>query len=142
MLCRCVDAVFEDKRLSTVILTLWLGTVVAVFMELGMFNSTYMNMGPSPHTMFMTVKIDTWDRWYLVAWFTFVNTCVNDFFSDAISPWLFNTVVDHKSRYLNYPKAVCLLIAQATERARVLGENTNAHAPAHRCRCGPCTARR
>ena len=112
MLCRCVDTVFEDKRISTVILTIWLATVVGVFKELGLFDSEYMNIGPSPHTVFMTVRIDTWDRWSLVAWFTFVNTCVNDFFSDSISPWLFNTVVDHKSRYLNYPKVVCLLISQ------------------------------
>jgi hypothetical protein len=37
---------------------------------------------------------------------------MNDFFSDAISPWLLNTVIDHKARYLNYPKLVCLLISQ------------------------------
>jgi hypothetical protein len=112
MLCRIVDSVFEDKRIASVLLITWLCTVVAVFKQLGMFDSAYMNFGPSPKTVFMTVVLDTWYRWGLVAWFTFINTCMNDFFSDAISPWLLNTVIDHKARYLNYPKLVCLLISQ------------------------------
>ena len=112
MLCRLVDAVFEDKRIASVVLSVWLCTVIAVFKELGLFDSSYMSFGPSPSTVFMTVNIDTWNRWALVAWFTFVNTCMNDFFSDSISPWLLNTVIDHKARYLNYPKSVCLLISQ------------------------------
>jgi hypothetical protein len=112
MLCRVLDGIFEDKRLASVVLLTWLCTVIAVFKQLGMFDSAYMNFGPSPKTMFMTVTLDTWYRWGLVAWFTFINTCMNDFFSDAISPWLLNTVIDHKARYLNYPKAVCLLISQ------------------------------
>lgn len=112
MLCRLVDGVFEDKRIASMLLLTWLCTVVAVFKQLGMFDSAYMNLGPSPKTVFMTVVLDTWYRWGLVAWFTFINTCMNDFFSDAISPWLLNTVIDHKARYLNYPKPVCLLISQ------------------------------
>lgn len=112
MLCRVLDGIFEDKRLASVVLLTWLCTVIAVFKQLGMFDSAYMNLGPSPKTVFMTVTLDTWYRWGLVAWFTFINTCMNDFFSDAISPWLLNTVIDHKARYLNYPKAVCLLISQ------------------------------
>jgi len=112
MLCRIVDNVFEDKRIASCILLVWLSTVIVVFKELGMFDSSYMTFGPSPKTIFMTVVLDTWARWGLVAWFTFVNTCMNDFFNDAISPWLLNTVIDHKARYLNYPKSVCLMISQ------------------------------
>ena len=44
--------------------------------------------------------------------FTFVNTTVNYFMSDAISPWLLNTLTDHKTRYIPYPKLVCLTISQ------------------------------
>jgi hypothetical protein len=112
MLCRILDGVFEDKRIATTMLFAWLCTVIIVFKQLGMFDSTYMSFGPSSKTVFMTVVLDTWYRWGLVAWFTFINTCMNDFFSDAISPWLLNTVIDHKAKYLNYPKGVCLLISQ------------------------------
>lgn len=112
MLCRLVDRVFEDKRIAAAILLVWLCIVFGVFKELGMLDSPYMNLGPSPRTVFMTVVLDTWGRWGLVACFTFVNTCMNDFFNDAISPWLLNTVIDHKARYLNYPKLVCLSISQ------------------------------
>ena len=107
-----IDLVFEDKRLASVILLAWLAIVVCVFSNLGLLDSAYVSFGPSPKTVFMTVVLDTWTKWGLVAGFTFVNTCMNDFFSDAISPWLLNTVIDHKSRYLNYPKWVCLAISQ------------------------------
>ena len=107
-----IDMVFEDKRMAAAILMLWLSIVVCVFHNLGMFDSSYISFGPSSKTVFMTVVLDTWHKWGLVAVFTFVNTCMNDFFSDAISPWLLNTVIDHKCTYLNYPKYVCLLISQ------------------------------
>jgi hypothetical protein len=43
---------------------------------------------------------------------TFTNTCVTDFMSDAIVPWLQNTVQDHKTRYLPYRKSTCYAISQ------------------------------
>jgi hypothetical protein len=60
----------------------------------------------------MGVVLNTWYKWSLVASFTFVNTVINDFMSDAISPWILNTVTDHKTRYIPYSKLTCLLVAQ------------------------------
>jgi hypothetical protein len=48
----------------------------------------------------------------MVAGFTLVNTLINDFMSDALSPWIMNTITDHKTRYIPYSKGVCLLITQ------------------------------
>ncbi len=33
--------------------------------------------------------------------------------SDALSPWILNTITDHKTRFILYPKWVCLFITQA-----------------------------
>ena len=71
-----------------------------------------MTLGPSESTLFMGLTLNTWYRWGLVAGFTFVNTAVNDFMSDALSPWILNTITDHKTRYIPYPKWVCLLVTQ------------------------------
>jgi hypothetical protein len=60
----------------------------------------------------MGVTLDTWYKWYMVAAFTFINTSINDFMSDAISPWILNTITDHKAKYLPYPKMTCLAISQ------------------------------
>jgi hypothetical protein len=112
MCLRTIDALFDDKRVITMLLLCWLSLVLAVFKDIGLLDTKFMMFGPSESTIFMGVTLDTWYKWGLVATFTFVNTSVNDFMSDALSPWILNTITDHKTRYIPYPKYVCLGITQ------------------------------
>ena len=107
-----MDALFDDKRIIAVFLIVWLCIVVSLFEELGLMNTQFMALGPSPKTVFMGIVMDTWYKWGLVAGFTFVNTAVNDFMSDALSPWILNTITDHKTRYIPYSKFTCVTITQ------------------------------
>ena len=107
-----LDVLFDDKRVSVCVLMIWLSAVLIVFKDIGLLDSQFMHFGPSEGTKIMGIKMDSWYKWALVAVFTFVNTTVNDFMSDAISPWLLNTLTDHKTRYIPYPKLVCLTISQ------------------------------
>lgn len=109
---RCLDHVFDDKRLAITLLMVWMIGVVCAMQSIDLMHSQFMTFGPSPHTKFMTVAIDTWHKWALLAVATFTNTCVTDFMSDAIVPWLQNTVQDHKAKYLPYRKATCYVISQ------------------------------
>ena len=111
--CRLIDTLFEDKRLAVVFLITWMILVITLFKELGLLEAHFVSFGPSSHTTFMGVVLDSWYKWGLVAGFTFANTVVNDFMSDAISPWILNTITDHKTRYIPYRKSVCLLISQS-----------------------------
>lgn len=108
----CMDRVFDDKRIAVVILMVWLAIVVVVFKDIGLLDTKFMSMGPSDKTIFMGMVLDSWYKWGMVAVFTFVNTSINDFMSDAISPWILNTITDHKTRFLPYSKGTCLLISQ------------------------------
>ena len=112
MCLKVVDALFDDKRVITVFLTLWLCLVLAVCKEIGLLDTKFMTLGPSESTIFMGVTLNTWYKWGLVAGFTFVNTSFNDFMSDALGPWILNTITDHKTRFIPYPKWVCLFITQ------------------------------
>jgi hypothetical protein len=112
MCLRVVDALFDDKRVVAVVLVCWLMLVLVVFKDIGMLDSKFMTFGPSDGTQFMGIVLNTWYKWGLVAGFTFVNTSVNDFMSDALSPWILNTITDHKTRYIPYPKWTCLVITQ------------------------------
>jgi hypothetical protein len=112
MCLRTVDALFDDKRVITVFLMAWLSIVLVVFKDIGLLETAFMTLGPSDSTIFMGVKLNTWYKWGLVAAFTFINTSVNDFVSDALSPWILNTITDHKTRFIPYSKLVCLLITQ------------------------------
>jgi hypothetical protein len=109
---RCLDVVFDDKRLAIFFLMMWMIGVILSLQGIDLMHSEFMNIGPSPHTKFMTVSIDTWDKWWMLSLATFANTCVTDFMSDAIVPWLQNTIQDHKTKYLPYRKWTCYVISQ------------------------------
>jgi len=107
-----MDRIFDDKRLAVCFLMVWLVIVVTVFKDIGLLDTKFMNFGPSATTVFMGMVLDTWYKWSLVAAFTFVNTSINDFMSDAISPWILNTITDHKTKFLPYSKTTCICISQ------------------------------
>ena len=107
-----IDALFDDKRVITFFLLIWLSIVLLVFKDIGLLDTKFMSLGPSDSTVFMGVTLNTWYKWGLVASFTFINTSVNDFVSDALGPWILNTITDHKTRFIPYSKPVCLLITQ------------------------------
>ena len=109
---RCLDILFDDKRVAIVFLMVWMVAVILLLQGVGLMHSTFMTFGPSAHSKFMTLSIDTWHKWFLLTSATFANTCVSDFFSDAIVPWLQNTIQDHKTTYLPYSKFVCYVISQ------------------------------
>ena len=109
---RCLDLVFDDKRLAIMVLMVWMVGVIVALQSIDLLHSDFMTVGPSQHTKFMTVSIDTWHKWWMLSLATFANTCVTDFMSDAIVPWLQNTVQDHKAKYLPYRKCTCYVISQ------------------------------
>lgn len=107
-----LDYIFDDKRVAITVLMFWMALVCWLLQYLDLLHSDFVTFGPSSHSRFMTITIDTWPKWSLLASATFANTCVADFMSDAIVPWLQNTVQDHKTRHLPYTKCTCFLISQ------------------------------
>ena len=111
---RCtLDHFFDDKRACAAVLMLWTLSVCGLLQTLDLLHSDFMTWGPSAHTRFMTVSIDTWDKWWLLSVATFANACVTEFMTDSIVPWLQNTVQDHKTLFLPYSKVTCFVISQA-----------------------------
>lgn len=108
-----LDHFFDDKRACAAVLMLWTLSVCGLLQTLDLLHSDFMTWGPSAHTRFMTVSIDTWDKWWLLSVATFANACVTEFMTDSIVPWLQNTVQDHKTAFLPYSKATCFVISQA-----------------------------
>ena len=107
-----LNKLFDDRRMIVTMLSLWLGVVCIGFHHLGLLDTDYTTLGPSPHTVFLNVRLDTWRRWSMVAIFTVVNTMINDFSGDSLSPFFLNTVQDPKAKWLPYSKVTCIMITQ------------------------------
>lgn len=108
----CIDLIFDDKRLAITIVSLWIIVVVGSLSALNLMHSDFMTVGPSNHTRFMTITIDTWHKWTVLAIATFINTGLADFMGDAVVPWIQNTVQDHKTKFIPYSKFTCYMICQ------------------------------
>ena len=99
------QTIFQDKRLLTCLVMLW--TTVSSIVFLGIMiedESNFLAFGPNENTKLMGVVLDTWFKWWCVAIYTFVSTMIAAFSSDAIVPWITNTVRDHKTKHIPYSK--------------------------------------
>jgi hypothetical protein len=93
-----------------ILLVAWMCFACTIFYHLGAFHMHFMTFGPSTKTVFMGMVIDTWNKWYCLAVFSFINTSTNEFLSNALMPWFQNTIQDHKAKYLPYSKSTCMTI--------------------------------
>ena len=109
---RLLDNCFQDQRVTIAVLCIWFTIVSVLFAYLGLFSTSYMAVGPGPTLTYLGLTLNSWPRYNAVLIFVIISTAVNDFAGDAISPWLQNTVIDHKSRIIPYSKGTCLLITQ------------------------------
>jgi hypothetical protein len=87
-----IKLLFHDKRCTVALLLLWMTTVCTIFYCLGAFHMGYMHIGPGEETVFMGLKIDNWTKWSALAVFSFCNTGINEFISNALDPWFVNSL--------------------------------------------------
>lgn len=104
---------FDDKRVITALIGMWTLVSSLVFFFIMLEDgSSFLSFGPNKRTKLMGVTLDTWGKWWCVAIYTFVSTSLAAFASDAVVPWITNTVQDHKTKYIPYSKLTCLVIIQ------------------------------
>jgi hypothetical protein len=87
-----VKKLFDDKRCTVALLVLWMIAVCTIFYFLGAFHMSYMHVGPGEDTVFMGLKINSWGKWAALATFSFFNTCINEFISNALGQWFVNSL--------------------------------------------------
>jgi len=108
-----IDRLFDDKRVLCIMIACWTFIVTAIFVCIMVDDqSPFLAFGPNPRTTLFGFKLDTWTKWGCVAIYTFVSTCIADFTSDSVGPWITNTIQDHKNLYLPYSKLTCIAIVQ------------------------------
>jgi len=114
---------FNDRRVVVALLGVWTIVCCCVFLHIMIIDeSAFLAIGPNTKTRLFNVPLDTWPKWWCVAIYTFVSTCIAAFASDSVAPFIVNTVQDHKTHYIPYTKTTCLLIIQVwTTYAVIMG---------------------
>jgi len=108
-----LDTLFDDKRVLCLLIAVWTMCVSVIFICIMIDdNSPFLSFGPNPGTVLFGFKLDTWTKWGCIALYTFVSTCIADFTSDSVGPFVTNTIQDHKNLYIPYSKTTCLMIVQ------------------------------
>ena len=108
-----LDALFDDKRVLCLCIACWTTCVAIIFVCIMIDDhSPFLSFGPNDRTVLFGVKVDSWTKWGCIAMYTFVSTCIADFTSDSVGPFVTNTIQDHKNLYIPYSKATCVLIVQ------------------------------
>lgn len=87
-----IDVLFENKVATTCLVVAWMLFTCCLFYSLGAFHMQFMTFGPSAHTTFMGMVIDSWVKWGALACFSFLNTAMNEFLDSALAPWFTNTI--------------------------------------------------
>ncbi len=103
---------FDNKKGLSVLICGWMLILCVFLSEIGIFNSDFMTIGPSNHTVFMKTKIDTWRKWIFMCIFTILSSMVHSYICDCIWPFISNTICDHKESVLPYSKNDCMFIIQ------------------------------
>lgn len=104
---------FNDKRVICLFLVVWTVICCVTFLSIMIMDgSAFLMMGPNDKTKLFNVPLNTWPKWWAVAIYTFVSTCIAAFASDSVAPFITNTIQDHKTKYIPYSKATCLVIIQ------------------------------
>jgi hypothetical protein len=108
-----IDRLFDDKRVLCMMIACWTLVVTIIFVCIMVDDqSPFLSFGPNARTTLFGFRLDTWTKWGCVAIYTFVSTCIADFTSDSVGPWITNTIQDHKNLYLPYGKLTCVAIVQ------------------------------
>ena len=107
-----MDRIFDDKRLCVTLLIFWLVIVIIILGDIGLFQTSFMRIGPSTETKFIGITLDTYYKYNFVCVFCFISTAINDLASDSLSPFIMTVICDPKSRFIPYSKRTCITITQ------------------------------
>lgn len=100
----------KDPRVCTGVLVAWGMVFTGIFLSLSNEEMKF-KYGPESGREFLSIQIDTWFKWTLIASLFMVDKFINSISADIIGSWISHTVMDHKTEHVPYSKSVCIAIA-------------------------------
>lgn len=88
---------FVSQRQTAYVLATCIALVaVALALYSALYDNTFLHIGPNDTLLFMRIKIDSWSKWTALTAFVVVTQGLKVLADEIISPWIVNTIMDHK----------------------------------------------
>lgn len=90
---------FKCQKQTSYIIALWLLFVYSAIIFYSFTNEDfkYFKYGPNSSLLFLGIRIVTWSEWLTLMLFGIITQAIKVFSDEVISPWIINTVMDHKA---------------------------------------------
>jgi len=107
-----VSLAFSIQRQFSVILAIWICFTVGCLMVYCVQDQQIFRWGPQDSLHFFDIVINTWSRWATLTFFIFVTQALKVFADEIISPFITNTIMDHKEINIVFSYVESQLICQ------------------------------
>ena len=96
-----------DKLWLMVAIMAWMVMCLSVMGGIGLMNSPYFRVGPSPNLMFAGSHIDTWEKWIFLMMFRVLSTYLETATVEMVTPWITTHIQNEDRKDLPYPRWKC-----------------------------------
>jgi len=100
------------QRQFSVALAVWILFTVGCVMMYCIEDRQLFQWGPQDSLHFFDIVINTWSRWGALMFFIFVTQALKVFADEIISPFITNTIMDHKENNIVFSYTESQLICQ------------------------------
>lgn len=108
---QCARQMFVDLRVITVLMTLWLGVVILIMVEIGIFsNSKFVAFGPRKELTFMHVSVDTQYKYGMLVAMIVIHTLISDLVGDSINPQIINALQNTSTRFIPHKTYIYYIV--------------------------------
>lgn len=89
---------FASQRHISYVLLSWILTVFSCIVLYSiLYDNNFLQLGPNDTLHFVYIAIDTWPKWVGLTTFVVVTQILKVLADEIVSPWIINTIMDHKS---------------------------------------------
>jgi len=103
---------FSTQKQCAYVLAVWLLAVLLMVATCTAQAGDYLRWGPAPGLQVFALQIDTWEKWGCLMCFVLVTQGLQVLSDEIISPFILNTIMDHKDRTTLFSYAESQMICQ------------------------------
>jgi len=103
---------FSIQKQFSYVLLVWIFFVLSGFVIYSLNDTGFVKWGPNKSLFFLDIMIDTWQKWAGLIVFIMITQTLKVLADEIISPFIINTIMDHKEKEMVFSYSVSQFICQ------------------------------